>query len=52
VEYEVEEILDSCLQYRHLEYFIHWKDYNINKCTWEPSSIYQNVSDKIREFHH
>ena len=52
VEYEVEEILDSRLRFRRLEYFIHWKSYGINKCTWKPSSNYQNALNKIREFHH
>jgi hypothetical protein len=30
LEYEVEEILDSRLQHRRLEYFIHWKGYGIS----------------------
>jgi hypothetical protein len=34
VEYEVEEILDSCLRHRHLEYFIHWQNYGISERTW------------------
>jgi hypothetical protein len=52
VEYEVEEILDSCLRHRRLEYFIHWKDYGISEHIWEPSSNCQNAFDKIQEFHH
>jgi hypothetical protein len=40
VEYEVEEILDSRLRHRRLEYFIHWKGYGISERTWEPSSNY------------
>jgi hypothetical protein len=52
IEYEVKEILDSHLRHQHLEYFIHWKDYSISERSWEPSSNYQNASDKIREFHH
>jgi hypothetical protein len=51
VEYEVKEILDSRIQYRCLEYFIHWKDYGISERTWEPSFNCQNAFDKIREFH-
>jgi hypothetical protein len=51
LEYEVEEILDSRLRRRRLEYFIHWKGYG-SKRTWEPSSNYQNAFDKIQEFHH
>jgi hypothetical protein len=38
VEYEVEDILDSCLQHRCLEYLIHWKGYVISEQTWESSS--------------
>jgi hypothetical protein len=38
VEYEVEEILDSRLLHRRLEYFIYWKGYGISERTWEPSS--------------
>jgi hypothetical protein len=38
VGYEVEEILDSCLRHRCLEYFIQWKGYGISDRTWEPSS--------------
>jgi hypothetical protein len=52
VEYEVEEILDSRLQHRRLEYFIYWKGYGISERTWEPSSNCQKALDKIREFHH
>jgi hypothetical protein len=30
VQYEIEEILDSCLRHRRLK-FIHWKSYGISK---------------------
>jgi hypothetical protein len=43
VKYKVEEILDSCLRHRRLEYFIHWKGYGISEHTWEPSSNCQNA---------
>jgi hypothetical protein len=33
LEYEVEEILDSHLQHQYLEYFIHWKGYDISEQT-------------------
>jgi hypothetical protein len=33
VEYEIEEILDSSLRHRCLEYFIHWKGYGISERT-------------------
>ena len=41
--YEVEEILDSRIHHRHLEYYIHSKDYNISKHTWEPLSNVTNA---------
>ncbi len=50
-EYEVEEILDSRLRRGRLEYFVHWRGYDINERTWEPSSNLINAPDKVREFH-
>ena len=51
-EYEVEEILDSRVKNRCLEYFIQWKGYGVSERTWEPSSNVKNAPQKVCEFHH
>jgi hypothetical protein len=38
VEYEIEEILNSCLRHRRVEYFIHWKGYGISERTLHPTT--------------
>jgi len=38
LQYEINEILDSCIQHGCLEYFIYWKAYGISKHTREPRS--------------
>jgi hypothetical protein len=50
-EYEVEEILDSRQRSGKLEYLVHWRGYDINKRTWEPSINLANAPQKIQEFH-
>jgi hypothetical protein len=37
-EYEVKEILDSCMRYNHLEYLVKWKDYDESHNQWEVHS--------------
>ena len=51
-EYEVESILDSQIPQGKLEYFVHWRGYPINQCTWEPASNLSNAPEKIQIFHH
>ena len=51
IEYEIEEILNSRIRHGHLEYYIYWKDYNINKRTWECLSNVTIAPKKIQEFH-
>jgi hypothetical protein len=51
MEYEVEEILDSRIKNRRLEYLIHWQGYGIDERTWEPSSNVTNALEKVKEFH-
>jgi hypothetical protein len=50
-EYEVEEVLDSQQRHGRLEYLIHWHSYDINECTWKPSTNLVNAPQKIHEFH-
>lgn len=49
-EYEVEQILDSRMHRRRLEYLIHWKGYGPEDRTWEPVSNLGNSKDLISEF--
>ncbi|KAG6898523.1 hypothetical protein C0995_009407, partial [Termitomyces sp. Mi166 len=35
-EYEVEEILDSCLFQHKLQFKVKWKGYGIEDISWEP----------------
>ncbi|KAG0593965.1 hypothetical protein M758_UG035900 [Ceratodon purpureus] len=50
-EFEVSEILDSCIHRRRLEYLVHWHGYDISKRTWKPASNLQNAPEMIQEFH-
>ncbi len=51
IEYEVEEILNSHIENRCLEYLINWQGYGIDEYTWELSSNVMNAFEKIKEFH-
>ncbi|KAJ1187078.1 hypothetical protein NDU88_003857 [Pleurodeles waltl] len=37
-EYEVQEICDSRLFHKRLQYLIHWKGYPLSECSWEDAS--------------
>jgi hypothetical protein len=50
-EWEVEEILDSRIQKRVLQYLVKWKGYTISDNTWEPAKNLTNAPDEIRKFH-
>jgi len=50
-EFEVEEILDSRIKYKKLEYLVSWKGYSIEDRTWEPISNLENSEDLVKEFH-
>lgn len=50
-EYEVEEILDSRLYRRKLEYLVRWKGYDDASNTWEPAENVKNAPLLIKEFH-
>ncbi|KNZ76512.1 Chromobox like protein [Termitomyces sp. J132] len=49
-EYEVEEILDSHLFQRQLQYKVKWKGYGIDDISWEPQ---ENIHAPrlVKEFH-
>ncbi|KAJ1201269.1 hypothetical protein NDU88_005082 [Pleurodeles waltl] len=49
-EYEVQEIRDSRIFHKHLQYLIHWKGYPLSECSWEDaSSVHAPLL--IRHFH-
>ena len=50
-EYEVEQILDSRVRRRQLQYLVMWKGYPISEATWEPVVHLQNAPDAIHNFH-
>src|SRR5262249_21295761 len=48
-EFEVDEILDSRLRYRRLQYLVKWTgDY---QPTWEPAENLSHSPDHVRAFH-
>ncbi|KNZ78862.1 hypothetical protein J132_09546 [Termitomyces sp. J132] len=49
-EYEVEEILDSCLFQRQLQYKVKWKGYRIEDISWKPQEN-MHAPGLIKEFH-
>jgi hypothetical protein len=51
LEYEVNEVLDSQIKRCHLEYFVHWKGYDISEHTWEHASSLKDAPYKIVSFH-
>ena len=51
VEWEVEEVLDSRIRHRKLEYLVHWLGYGPHERTWEPPDHLANAAEAIAEFH-
>ena len=51
VEYDVEEVLDSRLRYRKLQYLVKWKGYPHEDNTWEPEGNLKNAKRAIADFH-
>ncbi len=49
--YEVNEILDSKLSNRQLQYLVHWQGYDINEDTWEPSKHLLNTMENMKKIH-
>ena len=50
-EYEVEEILNSQIRWRRLEYRVRWKGYDKSHDTWEPAANLKNAGRKVAAFH-
>ena len=50
-EYEVEEILNSCLVRNRLFYLVKWKGYPASDNSWEPVAHLTNCKDLIISFH-
>ena len=50
-EFEVEEVLDSRIHRKRLQYRVAWVGYGPEYNTWEPSSNLENASAKVQAFH-
>ena len=50
-EFEVEQILDSRIRHRQLQYLVRWKGYSPADDTWEPATHLLNSPDLIHDFH-
>ena len=50
-EYEVDQILNSRLRQRKLQYLVLWKDYPISDAIWEATTHLQNAPEAIQAFH-
>ena len=51
LEYEVEEVLDSRIQRKKLQYLVKWKGYPNEENTWEPEDCLANAKDRVTAFH-
>ena len=50
-EYEVEEILDSQIKGRGIQYLVKWKGYPVEESTWEPVGNLKNAGETVERFH-
>jgi hypothetical protein len=50
-EYEVEEILDSRLYNRKVQYLVKWKGYQFSESTWEPWTNLTHCQELVKNFH-
>ena len=50
-EYEVEDILDSRIRWKKLEYLIKWVGYDAGNNSWEPAENLKNAPKMVKQFH-
>ena len=50
-EYEVEEVLDSRMRWRRMEYLVKWKGYDAGHNSWEPHYNLDRAKEAIAKFH-
>jgi len=50
-EYVVEEILNSCMFHRKLQYLVKWEGYSMENNTWEYWDNLGNAVDTVNDFH-
>jgi hypothetical protein len=51
LEYEVEEILDSCWYRNQYQYLVKWKGYDAGHNSWEPAANLTHCADLVDAFH-
>ena len=50
-EFVVNDILDSRLVWKTLQYLVDWKGYGVEERTWEPVKHVKNAKEKVESFH-
>jgi Chromo (CHRromatin Organisation MOdifier) domain/Integrase core domain len=50
-EYEIEEILDSCIRRNKLYYLVHWLGYARDEDSWIPATETDHCQDLVKAFH-
>jgi hypothetical protein len=50
-EYEVEDILDSRVRHRKLQYLVKWVGYPPFENSWEPATFVENSKRLVKAFH-
>ncbi|KIM34667.1 hypothetical protein M413DRAFT_35908, partial [Hebeloma cylindrosporum] len=50
-EYVVEEILNSCMFRRKLQYLVKWEGYGVENNTWENADNLAHAADAVTDFH-